>query len=316
MGSFQRVPSRVGEFPLLATVGPPARRTLRTGWALSLAACLVAIAMPAHAQFHAGGFRPHWGGYGMQIWGPGSTLTYGRFAPRFYPYAANGVWGPYSLYGPLTLPSNQLFGTQHLPQLRPSPIQQQPAAAGVGIGPGIANQPAGNKPLREANDEALARAWKYIQFGDEHFRHQRFLEAYQRYQSAIKSAPALAEAQFRRGFTLAALNHHDRAADALRQGLKLDEGWPRSNFRLDKIYADNRLAKQARFELLAEAAEEDPGNADLWFLLGVHLYCDGQRDRSQPFLERARQLSADERFVQKFLDELAAEAAAPAGVEL
>ena len=299
---------------------PPSLRPRSVRLLLALAICVAAAGNEATAQIYTGGFRPYWGGDGMQIWGPGSTLTYGRYGPLYAPYASNGVWGPYSLYGPLTLPSNQLFGPQHIPQLQPSPIQRQAAVPAAGVGGALAGgggiAPGGNKPLREANDEALARAWKYIQFGDEHFRNQRFLEAYQRYQSAVKSAPALAEAQFRRAFTLAALNHDDRAADALRQGMKLDSTWTRSDFRLEKIYADNQLAKQARFELLAEAVEEDPGDADIWFVLGVHLYFDGQRDRCRPFLERARRLSADETYVKKFLAELDAEPAAPAGVEL
>ena len=87
----------------------------------------------------------------------------------------------------------------------------------------------------------------------------------------------------------------------MKHGLSLKPDWPQSNFRSDELYGDNRLAKVAHLEQLAAEATEHPRNADLMFLLGVALYCDGQPERSRLFFQRARELGAEREAISGFL---------------
>jgi len=274
--------------------------------------------------WNGGGFRGGWngglGGWGSNsffssnatVLGYGSGLTFGGFGyspylPGYnfnsfniyngYPYAANGIWGPYSNYGPLYLPANQLFGPQTLPGWSPPQALNNPVAPAFGQANQGAPQPVAQpaaqeqpKPRVPSNDEALKRAFKFLDFGDQLFAQQKFLEAYLRYQSAASAAPDLSDAYFRRGFALLALGHYDRAAEAMRRGVTLNREWSKSPFRLDDLYADNRVAKQAHQEQLARTLEKEPENANAMFLLGVMLYFDDQQERSRPFLQKALQL--------------------------
>ena len=43
---------------------------------------------------------------------------------------------------------------------------------------------------------------------------------------------------------------------------------------------------------MVKAAEAQPTNGDLAFVVGVHLYCDGKPDQAAPFFRRAPRSSA------------------------
>jgi tetratricopeptide (TPR) repeat protein len=170
-----------------------------------------------------------------------------------------------------------------------NPAVVNPVVNPAAANPALANpaNPGEPKPRVPANDEALKRAFKFIDFGDQLFADQKFLEAYQRYQSAATAAHDLSDANFRRGFALTALGQYDRAADAFKRGLVQNPEWSKSPFKLDDLYRDNRIAKEAHQQQLATLLEKDPQNVNAMFVLGVLLYFDDQRERSSPFLKRA-----------------------------
>ena len=148
--------------------------------------------------------------------------------------------------------------------------------------------------LRKSNDEARARGKRFLDFGNALFREQRFHEALQRYKSAIEAAPDLTEAYVREGFALIAVNQYRLATKALKIALELDPEYVRSQFRLDDLYGDNRLAKTSHLELLAREALENPGDGDLLFLVGMSLYADGEVDRASRFFAKAAELGGAE----------------------
>ena len=53
---------------------------------------------------------------------------------------------------------------------------------------------------------------------------------------------------------------------------------------LKELYGADNMTKNAHRDALAEAAEANPNDADLLFLLGVHLHFDGQADRARKIL--------------------------------
>ena len=59
-----------------------------------------------------------------------------------------------------------------------------------------------------------------------------------------------------------------------------------SDFELKALYGeDSDEKKEAHREALAAALEASPDNADLLFLLGLHLYFDGQTERAAKFFQ-------------------------------
>jgi tetratricopeptide (TPR) repeat protein len=163
----------------------------------------------------------------------------------------------------------------------------------------VAQAPPKQKKVSEA---ARARADKYVESGDEAFRDQSYALALARYRRAIASAPDRAAWRFRAGQALVALGRYSDAAELFREGLEIDPAAPRGEMRLDTLYGQNKIAKVAHLESLAQEALTQPTNSDLLFLLGVELFADGQRARSRKFFERANELALGaNRHLQSFL---------------
>ena len=132
-----------------------------------------------------------------------------------------------------------------------------------------------------------------IGFGDARFAEREYGDANERYRSASRTAPQLADAWFRQAFALIAMGRYDQAVTAISRGLKINPKWPSSDFELKDIYGPDKADKDAHRDALAEAAESKPNDADLLFLIGVHLYFDGQADRAAKFFGRTKEISGD-----------------------
>jgi tetratricopeptide (TPR) repeat protein len=237
--------------------------------------------------------------------GPIVRYPFYRYAP--YPLWGGGFGGGYSL-PPLFMPADALYGPQAMlrfmglggngilaPVANPLP-NPRPAPLGGGFGMLAPNpNPVGQPAVRVSNEEAKGRAGRFLQLGNDHFHKQQFTTALGLYKQAITAAPDVAVNYFRQGLALIALGRYEQAAKTLKKGLSLDPDWPRSQFRLDDVYGDNRVVKAAHREALAQAATAQPDDSDLLFLLGVILYFDGQPDRARPFFQRAHELNVADR---------------------
>lgn len=155
--------------------------------------------------------------------------------------------------------------------------------------------------VKAANAAATARARQFLEFGDERFREQQYLLAYGRYKKAAQAAPDLPDAYLRQGMAQIALGRYAPAAESIKRGLALETRGGGNKFRLDRLYGENRLAQTSHLERLAEAAWNDPQNADLTFLVGIVLFFDGQTTRARLFFERAADLGEDEGLLKQFL---------------
>jgi hypothetical protein len=244
-----------------------------------------------------------------------------------YPFYYRYAWSPWWSGGfgggvalpPLFVPADALYGPQAMlrfmglggngfqgPVVNPAP-NPRPAPLGGGFGLLAPNQNPAPAAVRASNDEAKARAGRFLQRGNDQFRKQQFTTALGLYKQASTAAPDVAANYFRQGLALIALGRYEQAAKALKKGLSLDPDWPRSNFRLDDLYGDNRVVKAAHREALAQDATAQPDDSDLLFLLGVVLYFDGQPDRARPFFQRAGDLRpADRAHIGAFLKMLPA----------
>ena len=257
-----------------------------------------------------GGGVTYGGGFGMSVGGFGTPYLGGMFAgpvgyawgPGFGPW-----WSPPLAAVPAFSPpvTNIIINNNTKPAVPPAGANFAPAPAGA--------QPA--PAVRKSNDDNRAKARQYLVFGDEHFKAHRYNEAHARYRKAETFAPDLAEVFARQAWTMLAMRNHARAAFAFRRALALDPLFANSGFQLDELYAEHQVLKKDMLEDLAAAAVETRDNPDLLFLIGVTLYFDGQQNRSRPFFERARELSAgDTSYLAGFLPtvNVAGKDAAPA----
>lgn len=277
------------------------------------------------------GYDPSTGAMFLYPYGGGYSSYY---PPSSYPYAYPNRYSyyrnPYLGYGyPSAVFANagQLYGLGPIQQLMGVSQWFQPPANANGLAngnahandnangnagnanPGLANN--GNAARQDADPPArkpaagggmaLEIAWKFITFGDAHFGNQKYNDALDRYRRAARECPTLADAWFREGFALAALGRYDQAAKAMRRGLEEKPDWVDSNFRLSELYGDNGDDKKTLLDKMIKASEAEPTNADLAYVVGVHLYCDGRVDQSAPFFHRAAQILNSDADVKPFL---------------
>lgn len=241
---------------------------------------------------------PYWGGYGgylnRSLWlgvGPGySSFTYyngpvyGYYDPYLYDYGLYGYYLPgYTSaadlgFGPQGV--KDLLGVDRNFALRPLQQPADPPPADNGIQPQV----------KEIDWDARTKADRYIELGDQHFQQQKFYDALLRYRMAVNADPNYAVARLRHGFSLVALRRYEEASTVLQKAFALDPQIVKSGFRLDELYADNRMAREGHEEALAQAALDEPERGDLHFVLGMWLLFSGEPDRSRKFFERARDL--------------------------
>lgn len=192
--------------------------------------------------------------------------------------------------GPLAAPN---------PPAAVAPAQVQPQAA-------PATQPAARvREVKFSNARSRDVAKQFLDFGDTLFQQQRFQEALQRYRTAAINAADVPEVFFRQGHAYVAVNQFDLAARAFKRALQLRADADRENFKLDDIYADNRIAKSTHLETLAQRALSNPNDADAFFLIGVFLHYDGQAERAAKFFRQAENLAGgDDQHLRPFLPEI------------
>jgi hypothetical protein len=197
-------------------------------------------------------------------------------------YSANELFGPnlQGLWNPLGL------GVRPAPQVNIIAFPRQADDLEEAADP----QP--RRP-RQANAEAMARAYRFIDLGDRDFSAQSYRDAYQHYRDAARAAPNLPEAYLKQGQAKVATGQYDLAAAAFKRALKLGEVIDSATLDLADLYARQPIAQAAHLEALATSAEEFGEDADLLLLVGLELHFSQQADRAQAFLERAAEIYAD-----------------------
>jgi hypothetical protein len=164
-----------------------------------------------------------------------------------------------------------------------------------------ANDPDAKKADRPTPGRAATVAWKFIAYGDGYFGKKKYNDALERYRTASRQSASIADAWFRQGFALAALNKYDLAAKAFHHGLEINADWATTDFHLSDIYGSEDEDKKNKIDVMTTMAEGQPTNGDLAFVLGVHLYFDGQTDKAAPFFRKAAQISGNDGDVKGFL---------------
>jgi tetratricopeptide (TPR) repeat protein len=237
------------------------------------------------------------------------TRRHGHVVYPYYPYGYryNPYWDYYPGYplytGPIVIPAETLYGPEAVKRFMGGDLVTQPAPRTTVVPRSRMATNADDpdaRPQRGTSSDSRNTVWRFITLGDVHFSNGKYTDAQERYRKAAETSPAMAEPLFRQGFALLAAGRYELAAKAFKKGLAIDPEWPRSNWRIDELYAKNQQAKVDSIDALAKAAGDEPNDADLMFLVGVFLHFDGQVDRAAPFFKRATQLD-DGEHIRAFL---------------
>jgi tetratricopeptide (TPR) repeat protein len=162
----------------------------------------------------------------------------------------------------------------------------------LGVGASRPAAVASAKPIvRVANSEYRRKAEKYVAEGDALFRAQNFHSALQKYKLASNAAPDMAEAYWRQGHAMIATSNFDLASGAFKRAIALSDDTTRGGFQLSDLYGSAVLTKNGHLEALAGHALDRSASSDPYFLLGVFLTYDGQRERAEKFFDRAADLA-------------------------
>jgi hypothetical protein len=81
--------------------------------------------------------------------------------------------------------------------------------------------------------------------------------------------------------------------NSVKRGLKLDPKWPKMAFDAKEILWTDVEAKKEYFARLAKLAVENPADADILFLAGVHFHVDGQEEEAKKHFTRALRLAGN-----------------------
>ena len=240
------------------------------------------------------GWNPYWGAYPSYSW-PG--CWYGPGYPIYAPYYDGPIILP-----PLYLPAEALYGPEAVKRFMGLDRWNAPRGyAASRPSPPRDTEERKAASQRATNAETIARARRFISFGDKMFGDRKYGDAYERYRMASQVAPGLADALFRQGFALVATRRYESAAKVFKRGLDVDAQWAKSDFRLDTLYGEHEADKAAHLDMLATAAAQKPQDADLLFLTGICLWFDGQAERARPFFQRAAQLGGDAKHLTAFM---------------
>jgi|GEM_PF-3916478 len=229
----------------------------------------------------------------FQYYGP---VDYGIYARRYLfpyaPYPSDIVYPGW--YSPLYMPAERVYGPEAVKRFmgldRPNVVLQGSNFLEPAIEEEHVTDDIGRRDQRATNRDAVALGRRFIGFGDARFANQQYRDAYQSYRRASQAAPRLAEAYFRQCYALTSMGSYSTAVTALRRGLSIDPDWSRSEFDPDKLYGENKIAKEAHIENLKKVAAEKPLNPDLAVLLGLMLYFDGKIDQAGVEFRRASKL--------------------------
>lgn len=258
---------------------------------------------------------PFYGGYGYPVY---NSYYYPSFGYGCYGYD-NAFGSPTFVYGATSLPPT--YATSELPYgfdgVRPFVDSLQvnhtaPTTTAASILRNLAaNRPTTSVLTRFSGDSvavappkadppafspsvspppARQRARDMIAIGDRYFREQKYYDASRKYREAAETAPDLAEAHFRSGHALTAMNRYDQAVASFRKALALRSDANRDGFKLGDLYGEAHTAKTSHTEALAAAAIEDPNRADHLLLLGMLLHYDGHADLAEKCFKRSAEL--------------------------
>lgn len=98
-----------------------------------------------------------------------------------------------------------------------------------------------------------------------------------------------------------ALTKYQEAVGSIHAGMRLQKDWPDAPFRIRELFEPDPEEFSQHLKRLEAALERYPGDAILLFLYGHQLWFDGRKDKARALFQRARPLTPDKSFIDRFL---------------
>jgi hypothetical protein len=188
------------------------------------------------------------------------------------------------------------------PPWRPKELKQPAPPRLVKPAPKLKpKQPALPKPPPRPEDVEAASALLRVE-GQKAFSEGEYGLAAQRFRRAAVVDRKNARARFLLAQALFALGKYQSAVGAIYEGMDLDPNWPLNPFRprLD-LYKGNEAAFTEQFKELSAALDRSPDNRYLLFLYAYQLWFDGRHAEALAAFQRARAVSVDTTYIDRFL---------------
>lgn len=154
-------------------------------------------------------------------------------------------------------------------------------------------------PEADANAEAARQVRQAVQaFGVE-----KYGQAVEHLDRAIKARPDDAVSHFIKGQAQLAAGQYAEATWSVRDGLKLAPDWPASDFKLKDLYAGKPDRFDADLAALRKAVADNPDEPALRFLLAYELWFGGDRAEARKLFQAVATQVKDATLVERFLKE-------------
>jgi hypothetical protein len=194
-------------------------------------------------------------------------------------------------------PGQPVFGFDPFADRRPEP-RPVPAA------PPAAAPPA--PPVAKTDTpepDAAAEANRQVKLGVHAFATEKFGQAAEHFDQALRLRPDDAVSHFMKGQAQFAAGQYAEAVSSIRDGLKLAPDWPAGEFKPKDLY----VGKPARFDAdvaaLRKAAADNPDEPALQFLLAYQLWFSGDRPEAAKLFRTVAGKLKDPAVVARFLKE-------------
>ena len=241
---------------------------------------------------------------------------YGDFYHRSYNHRPYGYYRYRAVYLPPVFPDQGLlFGPRAAQEFIGGGQQQANRGAqprvNAGGGP-LRLVAAPQRPAKLSNPTARAQAWKFVRYGDRHFKKGDYRRAGEMYRKAATQARDIADVYFRQAFAHAGNGRYAPAVLSMRRGLAIKPDWPHSGFVLEELFPTAE-AKRATFRRLQLHLNEQPDDADALFMLALLQHFDGQPGASEVGMRRVIELTGQADYARLLLppaEEVAADPAA------
>jgi hypothetical protein len=184
------------------------------------------------------------------------------------------------------------------PEERPAPVVQPRAEKK----PPPAKRPAPPPPPPpQVPEDPNVNIPDPVERGKKAFAAREYGLAAQRFRQAIQVDPAaplphflLAQAQF-------ALGKYWDAVKTIRAGMDRKNDWPTTKFPPRALYQGNELDFLGHLKRLEDAVDKHPQDAALLFLLGYELWFDGKRAKARALFQKAKPLTPNPVYLDRFL---------------
>jgi Flp pilus assembly protein TadD len=141
---------------------------------------------------------------------------------------------------------------------------------------------------------------RLLELGKAALVEQQAGRAVERFRQAIEQNAKDASAHFLLAQGLWTLGKFHQAADEIREGLRLQPDWPKTDWPIRQFHGTHDGDLNEAFETLHKALIQKPDDKDLLFLKAYILWFDGRRDDAVFTFVQARDAGADKAFVDLF----------------